>query len=67
MSRILTAATTFVLLSTAAARAETVSSPGMAEIMESLGVRLFSYGIVVGLAVFAALKIWRAIKGPRRQ
>jgi len=66
VSRILAAATTFVLLSAAKSRAETFSGQGMVEIMESLGTRLFAGGIVLGLVVFAAFRLCRAIKDRRR-
>ena len=49
------------------ARAEIVNTESIADELVPLWAPLFAGGIVFGLAVFAALKIWRTIKDRQRQ
>lgn len=56
----------FMTLSTSA-RAEIVNTESTADKLEPLWAPLFAGGIVFGLAVFAALKIWRTINDRQPQ
>ena len=60
--RLLVLASGLLLLPTSA-QAETFSTPGIGDMAEPL----WALGIAFGLAVFAAFKIWRAIKDRQRQ
>ena len=54
-----------LLFRSASAQADIVSFGSMASSLEPLWAPLFGGGIVFGLALFAALKLWHAIKRAR--
>lgn len=56
-----------LLFRSAGAQADIVSFGSMASKLEPLWAPVFGSGIVFGLAVFAALKLWFAIKEARRR
>ena len=67
MKRLLPATMPCVLvLYTAVARADITYVPSMADRMEPLWMPIFSGGIVFGLAVYLALRTWRAIRRTRQ-